>query len=567
MKQNSNENAANRLSYVGHVYGIGEKAIKKDILASLPEQWARLHQEGYIHIHDLDAYGLTYNCLTFDFDNLDLSRIDDQTEQGRIIGLFSFLKLMIEDYGNEQSGGMAFANFDNDIDRMLVSLGVTDCPENATILRSCIRNFILFCNDNHTRMGLVSYYVTLNIGLAKTERAKSIANMLIEEFESLGDMVYKPNIVFKVHEGVNRHKGDPNYSIYQKALLCTAKKMIPTYLLCDCSSDCRADPETLSVMGCRTRVVDDLYGQKGAIGRGNIDNISINLPRLALEIDRDYRNSPLEEKLETFRKRWRDVANVVKDILIDRYQKVVAQSVEDFPTNQKFNLWKTRFDEAASLDEIFKHGTLSIGFIGLSEAFEVLSGKKFYLDGTTCLAAAGFVAFMRDYCDTLRSVTNLNFSLLATSGELISGRFTEIDKAKFNPTCKIFDKGYYTNSFHVDVDSELPAKRKIQIEGIFHPYCNGGSITYVELGEAPLGNDEGLMELVETAVKSGVRYLGFNFPKDICDECGASGVFDECPVCGSKKITRIRRVSGYLEILDGFTQGKKAEERNRRRNG
>ena len=126
MKQNSNENAANRLSYVGHVYGIGEKAIKKDILASLPEQWARLHQEGYIHIHDLDAYGLTYNCLTFDFDNLDLSRIDDQTEQGRIIGLFSFLKLMIEDYGNEQSGGMAFANFDNDIDRMLVSLGGTD---------------------------------------------------------------------------------------------------------------------------------------------------------------------------------------------------------------------------------------------------------------------------------------------------------------------------------------------------------------------------------------------------------------------------------------------------------
>ena len=119
----------------------------------------------------------------------------------------------------------------------------------------------------------------------------------------------------------------------------------------------------------------------------------------------------------------------------------------------------------------------------------------------------------------------------------------------------------------MDVDSGLPAKRKIQIEGIFHPYCNGGSITYVELAEAPLGNDEGLMELVETAVESGVRYLGFNFPKDICDECGASGVFDECPVCGSKKITRIRRVSGYLEILDGFTQGKKAEERNRRRNG
>lgn len=567
MKQNNNENAANRLSYVGHVYGVGEKTIKSNILESLPKEWARLHNEGYIHIHDLDAYGLTYNCLTFDFDNIDLSSIDDVTEQGRIIGLFSSLKLLIEDYGNEQSGGMAFANFDNDIDSMLITLNVSDNELNRTILRSCIRSFIKFCNDNHTRMGLVSYYVTLNIGLAKTERARFIASSVIEEFETLGDMVYKPNIVFKVHEGVNRNEGDPNYSIYRKALLCTAKKMIPTYLLCDCEGDKRVNPELLSVMGCRTRVVDDLYGHKGAIGRGNIDNISINLPRLALEIDREHRSSSFEDKMETFRKRWRDVAGVVKDILIDRYQKVIGQSLDDFPINRRFNLWKTRFDKAENLEEIFKHGTLSIGFIGLSEAMEILSGKKFYLDPKTCIMAVGFVAYMREYCDFLRSETKLNFSLLATSGELISGRFTEIDKTMFSPEHDIFEKGYYTNSFHIDVDSDLPAKKKIQIEGVFHPYCNGGSITYVELGEIPLGNDEGLRELVETAVESGVRYLGFNFHKDICEECGSSGVFDVCPVCGSKKITRIRRVSGYLEILDGFTKGKKAEEKNRRRNG
>ena len=104
------------------------------------------------------------------------------------------------------------------------------------------------------------------------------------------------------------------------------------------------------------------------------------------------------------------------------------------------------------------------------------------------------------------------------------------------------------------------------MEGLFHEICNGGCITYVELGEAPLGNDEGLLEYVEHAIKSGVHYLGFNFPKDVCNECGASGVFDECPVCKSKDITRIRRVSGYLEILDGFTKGKKNEERNRRAN-
>ena len=567
MKQNNNENAANRLSYVGHVYGVGESAIKAKTLNELPESWAKLHRDGYIHIHDLDAYGLTYNCLTFDFDHLDLSEINDPTEQGRIIGLFSFLKLLIEDYGNEQSGGMAFPNFDNDIDGMLKKLYVADTDVNNSILRSCIRAFIRFCNDNHTRMGLVSYYVTLNIGLANTKRAHFIANAVIEEFESLGDMVYKPNIVFKIHDGINKKEGDPNYDILQKALLCTAKKMIPTYLLCDCEQDRQTDPSRLSVMGCRTRVVDDLYGQKGAIGRGNIDNISINLPRLALEIDRDYRGSSFEDKMKTFKKRWADIAEQVKDILIDRYKKVISQTLDDFPTNRRFNLWGVRFDKVKNLEEIFKHGTLSIGFIGLSEAIEVLAGNKYYSDPSLLIAALGFVSYMREYCEFLRRETKLNFSLLATSGELISGRFTEIDKNEFSPLTDIFSKGYYTNSFHVDVDSLLPAKKKIQIEGLFHPLCNGGSITYVELAEAPLGNDEGLLELIEAAISANVHYLGFNFPKDICDECGASGVFDECPCCGSKKITRIRRVSGYLEILDGFTKGKKAEERNRKRNG
>lgn len=173
---------------------------------------------------------------------------------------------------------------------------------------------------------------------------------------------------------------------------------------------------------------------------------------------------------------------------------------------------------------------------------------------------------MRDYCDFLINQYKMNFSLLATSGELISGRFIEYDKKLFNPSVDIFSKGYYTNSFHVDVDSGLPGYKKINIEGLFHELCNGGCITYVELGEAPIGNETGLKEYVDIATASGVHYLGFNFPKDICNECGCSGVFDKCTNCRSENITRIRRVSGYLEILDGFTDGKKAEEKNRRKN-
>ncbi len=219
-------------------------------------------------------------------------------------------------------------------------------------------------------------------------------------------------------------------------------------------------------------------------------------------------------------------------------------------------MWCVPFETPS---EVFKHGTLSIGFIGLSEAIEVLTGSRFYASDEAYKIALDFVKFMRDYCDSQRDEHHINFSLLATSGELISGRFTEIDKTMFEPKSDIFTKGFYTNSFHVNVDSGISAREKLQKEGAFHLYSNGGSISYIELSEAPIGNDEGIRELIEEGIRAGVRYLGINFPKDICKICGASGVFDICPICKSKEITRIRRVSGYLEILDGFTSGKKNE--------
>lgn len=566
MKQLNNDNAANRTSYVGYVYNVGEKAYKERILNSLPKEWAELHRNGSIHIHDLDAYDLTYNCLTLDIiSQFPYKEYQGYTEQGKLIRLFDFIKDLFTKLGNEQSGGMAFANFDNEIAEVLANLQI-DYLKYQDLIGDLISELILWCNGNHSRMGQTSYYVTFNIGLAKNECARFIAKELLNRFEVLGDMVFKPNIVFKVHAGVNAKQGDPNYDIFEQALHCTSKKMIPTYLLCDCKGDKDCDPEKLSIMGCRTRVVDDLYGENGAIGRGNISNISINLPRIALEVDSKERSLSVDEKMEFLMKKWDEVAIITKDILLDRFKKVCNHNADDFPTNSSYHLWCEDFKGKKTLEEIFKHGTLSIGFIGLSEAIEVITGKKYYADIDNYILTLGFVKHMRDYCDFLRNEYKLNFSLLATSGELISGRFIDLDKKIYKPTVDIFSKGYYTNSFHIDVDSGLPGYKKIQLEGLFHEICNGGCITYIELGEAPLGNEESLREYIDIAVKSGVHYLGFNFPKDICNMCGATGVFDSCPICGGKDITRIRRVSGYLEILDGFTNGKKAEERNRKKN-
>lgn len=560
-KQNKNDNAANRKSYVGKVYNIGEKEQKNKILSSLNPEWSRLHKEGYIHIHDLDAYGLTYNCLTFDILNaFPYKRFDGLSHTETIVAVFDFIKELIVKMGNEQSGGMSFANFDKDFSEIFSKLGIA-LMGNEMLFKASMRSLILWCNNIHTRMGQTSYYVTFNVGLGTDEFSRFLTFTLLDCFYNSGDLVYKPNIVFKVHAGINRYESDPNFDLLEKALLCTAKKMIPTYLLCDCKADKNVDPNKLSIMGCRTRVVDDLYGQKGAIGRGNIDNISINLPRLALETLKE--KNDIQSRLKTFKDKWIKVADIVKDILIDRFDKTCASDISLFPTNQEYKLWCEDINEVG-LAETFKHGTLSIGFIGLSEAFEILTGEKYWINDKNRSIALEFVSFMKSYVDSLRDNLHMNFSLLATSGELISGRFIEIDKTIYQN--KVLNKNYYTNSFHVDVDSKLPAFRKLEIEGPFHIYANGGCISYVELPEAPFGNAEGLDELVEVAIKSGVHYLGFNFPKDVCSNCGTSGTFDKCPICGSNHITRIRRVSGYLEIQDFFTIGKMNESKNRKAN-
>lgn len=564
MMQKCNENAANRYSYVGEVYTMGERAKKREILEAMPTEWRELHEKGLIHIHDLDAYGLTYNCLTFDIlRDFPYESFAQMSQTRKIISTFEYLKNLFCDMGNEQSGGMALANFDNDIAYILERLGVELTDLTRTIIADSINRLIHWCNHTHTRMGQTSYYVSLNIGLARGELARFLAKTLIDEFEKSGDLVFKPNIIFKVKAGVNRSEGDPNFDLFVASLLCSAKKMIPTYLLCDSAPNRHLCAEKLAIMGCRTRVAADLYGESSSVGRGNIDNISINLPRLALEVDREMPFASFEEKLDAFYAKWDRVAELTKDILLDRFMKVCGRKSEDFPINRAHHLWVEDFDD---IPLVFRRGTLSIGFIGLSEAMEVISGERFYENINCYISAIGFVKHMREYCDFLRNHYQLNFSLLATSGELISGRFVELDAREFEDTKGIFKKGFYTNSFHVNVDSNLPAFRKIKLEGIFHELCNGGSITYAELGEAPLSNDEGLREYIECAIESGVHYLGFNFPKDVCRECGASGVFDSCPACGSGAITRIRRVSGYLEVLDGFTEGKKNEERQRRAN-
>ncbi|MBO4532861.1 MAG: anaerobic ribonucleoside-triphosphate reductase [Treponema sp.] len=569
LKENQEKlNAADRKSYVGEIYNIGKRAFEYEEL-----DYPNNYPNGYMYVHDKDAYGRTYNCLGFDIKNAfpykDFEGLDKTLI---IVGTFDFMKELFAKMGNEQSGGMALVNFDIDFAHIFTKLGV-DFKGNEPLFKACIRTMILWCNNMHTRMGQTSYYVSFNIGLGTDEFSRFLTYTLIDEFENAGDLVFKPNIIFKVHQGVNRSKTDPNFDLYQKSLNCSAKKMIPTYLLCDCEEDKNTDPLLLSVMGCRTRVVDDIHGCKGSVGRGNIANVSINLPLIALRsIFENDKPQTVEQKYEATKKLWLEIAGQTAQTLVDRWKKTLNAKPELFPTNHEYKLWCEDMNKVG-VKETLKHGTLAIGFIGLSETIQLITGKKFWEDDQSYKLALDFVAFMRSYTDSLTKKYGINFSLLATAGENISGAFTEyfdmyLNRYEINAdeNYAFLRKGFLTNSFHVDVDSGVSAIKKLQLEGPFHKYSNGGSISYVELGEAPLGNAEGLAELTEVAIQSGVRYLGFNFPKDVCRDCGTSGLFDKCPVCGGKNIARIRRVSGYLEILDGFTKGKTAEVAHRKEN-
>ena len=554
-------NAAKKDTFVGMLYEKGVQQTKNEILTQIELDARRLYEEGYIHIHDLEAYGLTYNCLSLDvLNSAKINMCNTGNDFEKILNIVEYYKEIISNIGNEQSGGISFANFDYEISTLFSRFDIADSEENLNLLALSLIKFLNWINKTRTRYGEEHYYVTLNMGLDTTTVGRHVIQVIINEL-SESDFMLRPNIVMKVKKGINVSLSDANYDVLQQAIQCSCKRMNPTYLNCDSESFSECEGMKLSIMGCRTNVSSNLFGDTTSIGRGNIANISINLPRIAFEIV-ENKTVSVDERFNYFQKKWEELADKVSLILLDRYKKTCRQDINLFPANKEYQLWSTPFEK--DLVETFKNGTLSVGFIGLSEAVEILFDKKIYEDENLWRQTIDFVKFMRKKMNQNTNYYNLNFSLLATSGEGISSRFLDIDKELYSHTC--LEKGYYTNSFHIEVDSNVSAFRKLELEGPYHKYCNGGSISYVELGEAPIHNPNALSSILKYAIENNVNYLGFNFPLDICKQCGHEGFYNSCPNCGSSDIYRIRRVSGYLEMLDNFGKGKLNEENNRRKN-
>ncbi|HEC1769656.1 TPA: anaerobic ribonucleoside triphosphate reductase [Campylobacter lari] len=423
-------------------------------------------------------------------------------------------------------------------------------------------------NTMNSRAGAQVPFSTLNYGTDTSfEGQMVIENLLKATMKGLGngETPIFPVQIFKVKEGVNYNEKDPNYKLFKLAIECASKRLFPNFSFLDASFNAKYYKKgdynsEVAYMGCRTRVMANVYDESKEItsGRGNLSFTSINLVRLAIEAKGNLElfYSLLKEKLE-----------LVYEQLLHRYKIQSLKKVKNFPFLMGEGIWidSDTLKENDSVEKVIAHGTLAIGYIGLCESLIALIGSHHGQSQEARELGLQIVRFMREFVDEKALKDKLNFSLIATPAEGLSGRFLKLDQKKYGILKGITDKEFYTNSFHIPVDFPISIYEKIQIEAPYHELNNGGHITYVELNGDVSKNLESFERIIKCMKESNIGYGSINFPLDRDPVCGYSGVIDEfCPKCHRKeddiKFERIRRITGYLVgTLDRFNDAKKAE--------
>ncbi|WP_312100924.1 anaerobic ribonucleoside triphosphate reductase [Pygmaiobacter massiliensis] len=401
-----------------------------------------------------------------------------------------------------------------------------------------MEGFVHNLNTMHSRAGAQTPFSSINYGTDTTPEGRmAIRNILLAEDAGLGhgETPIFPIHIFKVKEGVNYNPGDPNYDLFKLSCKVSAKRLFPNYVFLDSPFNLQyykpGHPETeVATMGCRTRVMGNTYDPTREISysRGNLSFTSINLPRIALETKGDEKAfyDLLDERME-----------LVAQQLLDRFEIQASKRVYNFPFLMGQGVWldSDTLGPNDEVREVLKHGTLSIGFIGLAETLTALYGHHHGESDEMEQKGLEIVQHMRDYCDRKSREYQMNFSLLATPAEGLSGRFIRMDRKRFGEIAGVTDKDYYTNSFHVPVWYPIPAFDKIRKEAPFHALTNAGHISYVELDGDTANNVEAFESVVRCMHDAGIGYGSINHPVDRDPICGYVGVIgDVCPRCGRR---------------------------------
>ncbi len=429
-------------------------------------------------------------------------------------------------------------------------------------------------NTMNSRAGAQIPFSSINYGTDTSPEGRMvIKNVLLATEAGLGngETPIFPIHIFKVKEGINYNEGDKNYDLFKLACKVSAKRLFPNFSFIDAPYNLQyykpGDYNSeIAYMGCRTRVIGNNYDPDREIvtGRGNLSFTSINLPRLGILAGGDVVR--FFEMLE-------DRMNLVIDQLLYRFKIQSQKRVKNYPFLMGQGIWidSEKLGPDDTIGEILKHGTLSVGFIGLAECLKALIGVHHGESKEAQELGNRIIGRMRARMDEESKKTGLNFSLLATPAEGLSGRFVRIDRKKFGKIEGVTDRDYYTNSFHVPVYYPINAFKKIKLEAPYHALTNAGHISYVELDGDPLNNLEAFEQVIRCMKESGIGYGSINHPVDRDPCCGFTGIIgDVCPKCGRSdhgdtvRFERIRRITGYLVgTIDRFNNGKRAEERDR----
>ena len=608
----------------------GSKVFAKTVL--MRPEFAKAHDDGDIHIHDLDFYATgTLTCCQTDpfklFEDGGFNTGHGHLRTPNSIGSYGALAaIILQANQNEQHGGQSIPNFDyamapgvdktfrKSLKRALkeyndftgknlkveipddLAYGDTDRLKSLKIPEVIIKDanedterqtfqamegFIHNLNTMHSRAGAQVPFTSINFGTDTTPAGRLVSRCLLDATDAglgHGETPIFPISIFKVKEGVNYNPEDPNYDLFKRSMEVSAKRLFPNFVFIDAPFNLKyykpGDYRTeIATMGCRTRVFSSIFPDSDGIvtGRGNLSFTTVNLVRIGIK-----HGICLGERKEAdwsgFYKELDEKMDLAADELYERFEFQANQHVRNFPFLMGQGNWfgSEKLGPNDTLRDVIKHGTLSIGFIGLAETLVAMTGKHHGEDETSRELGLDIVTHMRERCDMYSKKRHLNYSLLATPAEGIAGRFTKLDRKEYGTIKGVTDREYYTNSFHVPVYYPISAFKKIEIEAPYHDLCNAGHITYVELDGDPSQNIEAFEAVIRKMKESGIGYGSVNHPVDRDPVCGFSGIIadDRCPACGRKEgdvpFERLRRITGYLVgSLERWNDAKRAEEHDR----
>ena len=608
-RENANVDGDGPMGTMLHFGSTVSKEFAKAYL--MDSKYARAHDEGAIHIHDLDFWAMgTTTCTQIDLNKL--FKTGFSTGHGflrtpnSIASYTALAAIAIQANQNEQHGGQSIPAFDyymapgvlktfkkefkQELNNLLEFEGflnlinfnkVIDTVDKLESIETDLSEFSEFTeksdrikeifngayehalkktdratfqameafihnlNTMHSRAGAQVPFSSVNFGTDTSPEGRMvIKNYLLATDEGLGhgETPIFPISIFKVKEGVNYFKEDPSYDLFRLACRVSAKRLFPNFSFLDSSFNkpflVPGDYTTeVGYMGCRTRVLANVCGPSVTPGRGNLSFTSVNLPRIGLK-----HGIALGERtkadMKGFYEELDEMMELVKNQLLQRFECQCSKTRSNFKFLLGSGVWinSEKMDSTTKLRTVLKHGTLSIGFIGLAETLKALIGEHHGESEKAQKLGIEIVKHMREKCDEFTKEYNLNFTCLATPAEGLSGRFVAIDRSIYGKIKGITDRDYYTNSFHVPVYYKTSVKHKMEVEGKYHTLTNAGHISYVELDGDTVNNVDAFESVVRIMHDNDIGYGAINHPVDRDPVCGYVGVIkDVCPRCGRRE--------------------------------